>query len=1115
MIMIDPILETPSALFQQLQEAVRLSDVRNTYREFSRILRLAVNQKTQFNDLHLGSLYAKLDYLSREYQLNGKLMHDINDTRVRLRHLLRLSDAELSRALTTDLRAITLFIQAVYGEAAPSALVVLFPTESFTETKAEVVDIEYFRFYVSHFDNVYLYGHTDAVPDEEVQVCYCFKARTINGDWSHLRPFLHAELQLNVVHPRLFNGVFYPELLILEPDYLVDVTAITGCYEDFAHDARLHLLSLLSPAEDTEPIMLGNLAGMLLDEEVHSEGHAVAYNECYESFMRDNAFKVLTVKPKSLYEEGKKQQQNIHRSLHEGLASYVGQYRREEVMLEPSFISEMLGIQGRMDFLQLDYRVLLEQKAGKSEWPQPKHLDDVPRPIGKHYLQVLLYLAILNYNYGIPNNQVQALLLYSKYPKPLVGVAAAPEMLHEAFRLRNQLVGQSEQIILGDTPLAELTPDTFKPLGNRASFYAQFKRPQFAKVLDPIREASSLERCYFERFFRFLTLEHSLSKVGTQTKESSGFASKWHDTLDDKYQSGNIFDGLTLVSPTLSNHGPAVLRLSFAFDANRVSEMSNFRLGDLVLAYPYHIGEEPDCRRTLVFKASIESLGETIILLLRAPQSDPQVFVRYDLEHWCWAIEHDLMDSTFKSLFAGLHAFLTAPKDRRDLLLFQREPRVDQQCCLRGDYGQFNELALRIRQAQDFFLIIGPPGTGKTSYGMLYTLKEQLLEPNTNVLITSYTNRAVDEICSKLFEEGIDFIRLGSHTTCSPEYQPNLLQQRLAAVKGIEAMQRLLDGVRVIVSTTSSLSSNTKLFSLKHFDLIIIDEASQILEPHLLAILSACHCRFVMIGDHKQLPAVVQQSPEQSKVDEASLNGVGLSDCRLSLFERLLCRYRNNPQVVYMLTRQGRMHRAIADFPNLMFYGGKLDVVPLEHQVIQLPLIETKKPDIAQIVNSYRLAFFPVSSPSSVCDKVNVAEARLIASFARVIFRKYGRNFDPQHTLGVIVPYRNQISAIRKLLDDPILSSITIDTVERYQGSQRDYILYGFTIQHSYQLNFLANNTFEEDGMLIDRKLNVAMTRARCHLFMFGNPQLLERNAVFGALMDYCRRHQCYLNPPL
>ena len=606
-----------------------------------------------------------------------------------------------------------------------------------------------------------------------------------------------------------------------------------------------------------------------------------------------------------------------------------------------------------------------------------------------------------------------------------------------------------------------------------------------------------------------------MSKVGTQTKESSGFASKWHDTLEDKYQSGNIFDGLTLVSPTLSNHGPAVLRLSFAFDANRVSEMSNFRLGDLVLAYPYHIGEEPDCRRTMVFKASIESLGETIILLLRAPQSDPQVFVRYDSEHWCWAIEHDLMDSTFKSLFAGLHAFLTAPKDRRDMLLFQREPRVDQQCCLRGDYGQFNELALRIRQAQDFFLIIGPPGTGKTSYGMLYTLKEQLLEPNTNVLITSYTNRAVDEICSKLFEEGIDFIRLGSHTTCSPEYQPNLLQQRLAAVKGIEAMQQLLDGVRVIVSTTSSLSSNTKLFSLKHFDLIIIDEASQILEPHLLAILSACHCRFVMIGDHKQLPAVVQQSPEQSKVEEASLNGVGLSDCRLSLFERLLCRYRNNPQVVYMLTRQGRMHRAIADFPNLMFYGGKLDVVPLEHQVIQLPLIETKKPDIAQIVNSYRLAFFPVSSPSSVCDKVNVAEARLIASFARVIFRKYGRNFDPQHTLGVIVPYRNQISAIRKLLDDPILSSITIDTVERYQGSQRDYILYGFTIQHSYQLNFLANNTFEEDGMLIDRKLNVAMTRARCHLFMFGNPQLLERNAVFGALMDYCRRHQCYLNPPL
>ena len=114
--------------------------------------------------------------------------------------------------------------------------------------------------------------------------------------------------------------------------------------------------------------------------------------------------------------------------------------------------------------------------------------------------------------------------------------------------------------------------------------------------------------------------------------------------------------------------------------------------------------------------------------------------------------------------------------------------------------------------------------------------------------------------------------------------------------------------------------------------------------------------------------------------------------------------------------------------------------------------------------------------------------------------------FDVDKTIGIIVPYRNQIATIRNAIDRKgvdILHNITIDTVERYQGSQRDYILYGFTIQRPYQLNFLTNNTFVEDGMIIDRKLNVAMTRARLHLIMFGNPSLLRQNVTFSRLLDY------------
>ena len=116
----------------------------------------------------------------------------------------------------------------------------------------------------------------------------------------------------------------------------------------------------------------------------------------------------------------------------------------------------------------------------------------------------------------------------------------------------------------------------------------------------------------------------------------------------------------------------------------------------------------------------------------------------------------------------------------------------------------------------------------------------------------------------------------------------------------------------------------------------------------------------------------------------------------------------------------------------------------------------------------------------------------------------HGAKFDVDRTVGVIVPYRNQIAMIRReiaLLNLPQLHAVSIDTVERYQGSQRDVIIYSFTVRNPYQLDFLTSNCIEEDGHVIDRKLNVAMTRARCQLLMTGNVSVLSRNPVFAELI--------------
>ena len=87
----------------------------------------------------------------------------------------------------------------------------------------------------------------------------------------------------------------------------------------------------------------------------------------------------------------------------------------------------------------------------------------------------------------------------------------------------------------------------------------------------------------------------------------------------------------------------------------------------------------------------------------------------------------------------------------------------------------------------------------------------------------------------------------------------------------------------------------------------------------------------------------------------------------------------------------------------------------------------------------------------------------------------------------------------------PDLLDIVIDTVERFQGSQRDVIIYGFTVQRSVQLRFLTSNMMTDHGVEVDRKLNVALTRAKEQTIMVGNPQLLSEVPLFAQLIDYVK----------
>ena len=1108
--------------FDELLTAYSGTDAaRKAYASFGRTMHRLLDTCTSIDHVRFVGTFAKLDYLLKRHGASSEMASVYNQMRTDIASANRdeMDDKEMSERLPMTFKTLCTLVAFLSDAAIPSACSTLFTpdTERLTHHRKRLDRVtEYRRMVVSHWDDTFIYGSLDSEAANVVKVCYAKDNENYPYDRSYLSHILTEGTQLNLIRPRIEDGIIYPELIIYEPDCLIDISSIASCFETYGATPVSHLLNKLRPNVQTTHTVMGNLASQMLDDQVRNGTAMPSYGSTALAFMRANSLALLTTDlSKSFHADAQVQQRNIHEAIANALPRLISGYDPDKTLLEPSFFSEMLGLQGRMDLLQMDFSILMEQKSGKCGFPQRD--PDTPTPAEKHYVQMLLYMAVVRYNfrkeYEHNGRALQAMLLYSKYRNSLLPLGSAPELLFNALRMRNLIVSGERGIEHdGAMMLDTLTADSLNAKGTHGRLWIEYQKPQIEDLLRPIMTSSPLERAYYHRFIAFIEKEHLLSKLGSETKEGSGFAAKWHDSLDEKLQAGNICTGMKLTSPTATHTGSVdEIRLRFSEEAD--NGMANFRRGDIVVLYPYTPGSIPDVRRVIVHRCSIARIDtDGLTLRLRAPQSNARAFTSFADESW--AVEHDFFESSYTPLYRAMHSFLSAPKPRRDLIMLQRQPQVDETLRLNGDYGAFNELSKRVKQSRDMFLIIGPPGTGKTSYGLLNTLKEELTEPEGCVLLLSFTNRAVDEICSKLTEDGIDFIRMGSELSCSEAYHEHLLSSIAGRCANIAELRHKFAECRVVVGTTAALNSGIQVFNIKQFSLAIIDEASQILEPHIIGLLSATHDgepaigRFVMIGDHKQLPAVVQQRQDESAVSDEGLNGIMLTDCRLSLFERMLKRYGSDPRVCYMLRKQGRMHPDIARFPNREFYGGMLQPVPLPHQRGELSANVHCNDELDLRLSRHRVMFIDVPTPDdSPSDKVNVAEARVIADIVGRV-RRMTPDFDATSSIGVIVPYRNQITAVRNAVDSlgmDGLKNITIDTVERYQGSQCDCIVYGFTVQRRYQLGFLTNNCFTEDGHVIDRKLNVAMTRARERLIMVGSRRLLSQNEVFKKLTDeYC-----------
>ena len=1098
------------------------------YKQMRDLLERICRAQMQSGSLQMTDLSARISFIAAKTGLSVGEQNRLHTFRLTSNQILNRRFEPNRENLLRDVKTLAFLIRKLSEENIPDELYRLLPRADATYLVAPPARerVRRMRVCFQYADEQYLYvTPLDEVSEKPYLVRY--NIPQINEEFAETCKLLWQHAQVNLLDVAIDEaGILTPSFIVLEPDYLIDISSLAECFRDYGHHPGNYFLSRMQPIENARPLLLGNIANLFLDEWIHAPNEDIDYRTCMQKAFRRYPIELAACpdlrdreKERQFFDDCKLHFEHIRETVNDTFHAAGYELDKTDAVLEPSYICEALGLQGRLDYMQRDMSSFIEMKSGKAD---EYAIRGKVEPKENNKVQMLLYQAVLQYSMGMDHRKVKAYLLYTRYPL-LYPSRPSWAMVRRVIDLRNRIVADEYGIQLHNNPeytarkLDEINASTLNERGLRGRFWETYLRPPIDRFQEKLQRLSAIEKSYFYAVYNFLTKELYTSKSGDVDYEGrTGAASLWLSTLAEKCEAGEIIYNLRIRENHAADEHKAYLLLvrsdleekelpEAVADNDIQNVLPNFRQGDAIILYERNCGMD-NVTNKMVFKGNIEHLTDHEIgIRLRATQQNPSVLPADSL----YAIEHDTMDTTFRSMYQGLYAYLSATQERRDLLLAQRPPKFDESLdsLVSQAKDDFTRVALKAKAAQDYFLLIGPPGTGKTSCALKKMVETFHADKGAQILLLSYTNRAVDEICKSLasIRPAVDFIRVGSELLCDETYRTHLIENELASCNRRSEVYERIRSCRIIVGTVAAISGKPELFRLKHFNVAIIDEATQILEPQLLGILCArgeeggnAIDKFILIGDHKQLPAVVLQSSEQSAIYEESLLSIGLTNLKDSLFERLYrnCTARQSSLTSHpsydMLCRQGRMHPEVALFANRAFYGGRLIPVGLPHQLEDSDTV-------------CRLAFYPsVPEKTGTSTKINHSEARIVADLVARIYEDCRTDFDEARTLGIITPYRSQIALIKKEIAAwgiPALNRSMVDTVERFQGSERDVIIYSCCINSYFQLKFVSNLT-EEDGTLIDRKLNVALTRARKQMFVTGVPKYLKSNPLYESLLN-------------
>ena len=1093
--------------------------LRAKFIHLKKILERNCKEITRNESLQFPSFFARIVFISQKYSLPEPLEWQLQNIRAKSLFLRKdekniISQKQYDQAKET----LTRFFSIISGKSAD--------TYSWERYKKEISAIPLFfeklRVLITGIDREkkIIFCKSDFLSNETFQVNY--SSQIISDLFNDTIDLLWVGIQLNFIKAEINeNEILTFKNIVFEPDYFIDASAISECFCNYGNSELHYFRRKFEAPANTHYILLGNLANFFLDELVNTHDlQNTRFEEVFIKSFKSMPFAYMACKDiqentdfKNFMYKAKSQFENIKRVLLQDAPN--NNFDLTRCILEPSFYSEKYGFQGRLDLLQPvsdkdDIYRIIELKSGKPPFPY----DNPTKIAPNHEAQVTVYRLMIQGVFAKNSRSVCPTILYSSTEKngENLRLAATYKTLeNEILNIRNKIVATEHSLHTGNNETVE---QIFFKLFDRNSYkrIPSFFENKLSDLQDVISSLSEVEKHYFYRFIVFISRELYLLKAGDESIDSSiSISALWNTPFTERKEALELFDNLTI--DDINSDGRD---MKIRFIRNSTENCVNFREGELCILYPKD-KEDDTILSNQILKGNIAEIKpDSILLRFRYKQKNWQFFEKYKY----WVVEHDKLDHTYNQMFKNLYSFISAPKTARELLLGQRRPSSP------TDFSDFSnrtlspdtqreEIIEKALNAPNYFLIVGPPGTGKTSIFARRLIEEYYKQPNINILLIAYTNRAVDELCEAIcnaFDESSEecdkYMRVGTELSCGKAYRPALLQNLAENVQNRKELAEIIQSRRIVVGTLAAIAGKSELFDVKKFHVAIIDEASQILEPQIIGLLPKFD-KFILIGDHKQLSTITLQNEDKSEVENSLLNEIELYNCRESLFERIyrICSKNKWNDLFDTLIYHGRMHKVIADLINNSFYNGMLKTAcKRQTEPLSYPFFNGEN-QYQKIIASNRTAFISVkkSDTTNPSNKMNQYEADIVTDMVRAIYELYKQNdleFIPDKTIGIITPYRNQIALIKDKLQRANIADfndIMIDTAERFQGSQRDIIIISMCINQPYQLRFFSNLDRENK---VDRKLNVMLTRAREQLFLIGNDEILIQNHIYQDVIN-------------